>query len=313
MLLDLTKGIVETPLYHAWKFPGGEIHFRLKDHVVNEITHEQMLEGGAIIHINTRLKTAMDVIFLAIVVDTIYKYFSIKPVVNIGYMPYQQADRDFGVGECFSLKTITNLLNALPVDTYIVFDPHSDVTPALLNNIIVVDNTEFIKYTLNEMMKMEINEEDITILSPDAGAYKKIFKLCEKIGFKGPIESANKCRSTKDGSISGIRLSTIDFGKAPYVLIIDDICVGGRTFIELAKHIPATNLYLAVSHGIFSNGFGELAKRYKGVFTTNSWQTEKDIRVLVAELAAQQWLDEGFFINIYNEIIHEQISESARS
>ena len=56
-------------------------------------------------------------------------------------------------------------------------------------------------------------------------------------------------------------------------LIVDDICDGGRTFIELAKEIrKQTNLpiYLIVTHGIFSAGFEQLNEYFAGIFCTNS-------------------------------------------
>jgi ribose-phosphate pyrophosphokinase len=58
-------------------------------------------------------------------------------------------------------------------------------------------------------------------------------------------------------------------------LIIDDICDGGRTFIELVKAIqeqlPDAECYLCVTHGIFSAGLKELNKYFKGIFCTNSY------------------------------------------
>lgn len=272
MTLDLIPGITETEQYKAWKFPGGEIHFKLKPEVVEELRYCMYSGWPEELFVRIRLTSPDMFFFLAIVTDTIYKDFNIMPKVNIGYMPYQQADRDFGEGECFSLHTVCLFLNSLLVDEYIIFDPHSDVTPALINNIAVGDNSEFVKYTLNQIMRNTIQEEHITILSPDAGAYKKIFKLCEKIGFKGRIETANKYRDTTNGEIQ-TRLSCEDFGAAPYVLIVDDICMGGRTFINLAQQIKeAKELYLAVSHGVFNNGYDELYKYFTHIFTTNSFQ-----------------------------------------
>jgi ribose-phosphate pyrophosphokinase len=277
MTLNLLNGITETEQYKAWKFPGGEIHFKLNERTINDIVHwNLMVRQADNLHIYARITSAENLLFLALVVDTIYKDFDIMPIVHIGYMPYQQADRDFGVGECFSLHTICNILNSLPVHEYIIFDPHSDVTPALLNNVVVEDNSEFIKWVLNSL-DAESNEtykfESLVVLSPDAGAYKKIFKLCDKIGFTGSIETANKYRDTKDGGLH-VRLSTNDF-EGRDILIIDDICMGGRTFIELAKQLQDKNIgnmYLAVSHGIFNNGYQELGKYFKGIYTTNSFQ-----------------------------------------
>jgi len=61
-------------------------------------------------------------------------------------------------------------------------------------------------------------------------------------------------------------------------VICDDICDGGRTFIEIAKAIQYNRpkeifndkIYLCVTHGIFSAGFEELEKYFKAILTTNS-------------------------------------------
>jgi hypothetical protein len=58
-------------------------------------------------------------------------------------------------------------------------------------------------------------------------------------------------------------------------VIIDDICDGGRTFIELAKAIldkvPDAKIYLIVTHGLFTSGFDQLNEYFEKVFTTNSY------------------------------------------
>jgi ribose-phosphate pyrophosphokinase len=59
-------------------------------------------------------------------------------------------------------------------------------------------------------------------------------------------------------------------------LIVDDICDGGGTFIGLAKELKkhnAGNLYLSVSHGIFSKGLKELNQYFTNIFTTDSFKT----------------------------------------
>jgi len=63
---------------------------------------------------------------------------------------------------------------------------------------------------------------------------------------------------------------------------VDDICDGGGTFIGLAKALKqknAGNLYLAVSHGIFSKGFNELNKHFTKIFTTDSFKTINESNV----------------------------------
>ena len=61
-------------------------------------------------------------------------------------------------------------------------------------------------------------------------------------------------------------------------IICDDICDGGRTFVEIAKSIRDIRpkeifndkIYLVVTHGIFSSEFEELEKWFTGIYTTDS-------------------------------------------
>jgi len=262
LTLDLTQGIAETAQYKAFKFPGGEVHFKMN------FTTETRFS------IKTRINSSDDFMLLLLVVDTLKENGASYIEVFIPYFAYQQADRNFSeegkTFESFSLRTITNILNSLPVDKYTVFDAHSDVTAALLKKVKVVDNSEFVRSVLADIELHSTNV--LTLLSPDAGAYKKIGKLAAKIGFQGEVAAANKYRSISTGTIESLELSKEDFQGAD-ILIIDDICMGGRTFIELAKKLKEKNvgnLYLAISHGIFNYGLKELNQHFTKIYTTNS-------------------------------------------
>ena len=288
-IFDLRQGLGKFHNYEAFKFPGGELHIKLPQATIEYMRIQQSLNAQII----TRLASSDDVILLILFVDMLKKDRAIDIEVVIRYMPYQQADRDFGQGESFSLNTICKLLGTLDVQKFTIFDPHSDVSAALLSamgsRVEIIDNSAFVLWALNSTMS--IANERIIILSPDAGAFKKIGKLVSKIGFEGEVETAVKNRNIKDGSLSSTNVYRNDFNKKN-VVIIDDICVGGRTFIELAnvlKDKNIGNLYLIVSHGIFSNGFKDLKVPFSGIYTTDSWQSKKDI----TSLAQREWENES--------------------
>lgn len=259
--LDLKQGLSDNSEYKAFKFPGGEVHFLIKE-------PNNFYLGEHEIQITASIKSSDELMLLILAIDTIRKDgFKGVLEVFIPYFPYAQADRNFGLGESFSLKTITSILNTLHVDKFIVYDVHSDVASGLLNNCEVIDNSEFVKYVIGD-----INSSNLTLLSPDAGAYKKIGKLADKIQFKGEVAAANKYRNLSSGNIESLELSKTDFGGAD-VLIVDDIIMGGKTFMGLAEKLKEKNvgkIYLAVSHGIFNYGFKELNKYFDGIYTTNS-------------------------------------------
>jgi len=255
MKLDLTQGICDNSQYNAWRFPGGELHAKLK---FSNLTDEK-------IEIVARLNSSDDIILLLLVNDILIKDFK-KNQRNlfIPYMPYQQADRNFGAGECFSLKTIATLINTMNFDKVTVFAPHSDVTPALLNNCEVIDNSSFI---LKVLQNIGCSDENLAIVSPDAGAYKLIFKLCQKLGFKGEIVTCSKSRNHTTGELTTV---VPNFDENKTVLIIDDIALGSRTFFNIRSEMKNENVYLAVSHGIFNENVDKLENEFTKVFTTNS-------------------------------------------
>lgn len=59
------------------------------------------------------------------------------------------------------------------------------------------------------------------------------------------------------------------------VMILDDLCDGGATFIAEGKYLlekfPDINLVLFVYHGLFTKGFDELLKYFNKIVFTNSY------------------------------------------
>jgi ribose-phosphate pyrophosphokinase len=110
---------------------------------------------------------------------------------------------------------------------------------------------------------------EVFIVAPDAGAYKKSYKFAQSVGAAGVI-TCNKIRDLKSGKIEGISCEQNVTGK--HLLVLDDICDGGRTFIEVANIMDkASRVDLAVTHGIFSKGVEVVASKFDNVYTTNSF------------------------------------------
>jgi ribose-phosphate pyrophosphokinase len=84
----------------------------------------------------------------------------------------------------------------------------------------------------------------------------------------------------KTGNILHTEIPVLDQHNDLTYVIIDDICDGGRTFIELAKVIkegrPTAKVFLIVTHGIFSAGFKTLNEYMDGIFCTNSYRDVSD-------------------------------------
>ncbi len=241
------------------KFSGGECHLKF-------LTEFSECDK---IRINTRLNSSDDLMNLCLAVDAIRNMYVNYIEVFIPYIPYARQDRVMVPGEPLSIKVFANIINSLNLNKIIVFDAHSDVSVSLLNNCQNIANYEMVKFFLKQL-----NLSDFVLVSPDLGAYKKVDKLAEKIGYKGNIATGIKVRDLSTGKIIKSDVNSDDLnGKA--CVVVDDICDGGRTFIELASALKLKNagdLYFIASHGIFSyNALDRLKEAgFKNVGSSNS-------------------------------------------
>jgi ribose-phosphate pyrophosphokinase len=222
---------------------------------------------------------------------------NLESIENIHlYVPYflgARSDRKFTDGGVNYLKdVICPIINSQNYKSVTVMDPHSDVLEACLNNYKKIDNISLVKQALTKIDNTNEAREKVHLVSPDAGALKKVFHVAEHFEIDKLI-IASKHRDIKTGRITHtevpglpkLEMVNTKYGGSHFppptgekYVIIDDICDGGRTFIELAKVILkerpksycGTEVYLIVTHGIFSAGFETLNQYFDKIYTTNS-------------------------------------------
>jgi ribose-phosphate pyrophosphokinase len=232
--------ILHNGQYETSVFPGGEVHVR-----VTKIKDRGLVTAN--------LRSSESIMRLLLLADALKRLSKPITFLSISYLPYARQDRVCNPGEALSAYVMAQLINSIGADTVSVLDPHSDVLPALLNNCEVCHI---------DSLKLGTLIGDQTLICPDAGAEKRIQKL------KRPYIMATKVRNPKTGEITVTQVHADDLtGKN--CLIIDDICDGGRTFIELAKVLRAkgaTSVNLYVTHGIFSKGFDVFKGHINRVF-----------------------------------------------
>jgi ribose-phosphate pyrophosphokinase len=266
--LDLVNPEKSQIKYKISQFPDGQ-------QTVDLIEWNDLLRYEDAVKISSRLNSFKD---LELIICATAAIRNIKPNREIAlYVPYfmgARSDRKFVEGGVNYLKqVICPIINSLNFVTVITLDPHSDVLEACLNNYEKLDNHTLAKYALSNIDNKNDAQERICLVSPDAGAYKKIFDVAKKFGIQNVI-TATKVRDMRSGNILRTEIPTLNQHDDLKYVIIDDICDGGRTFIELAKAIkgsrPTAKIYLVVTHGIFSAGFKELSQYFEHIYTTNS-------------------------------------------
>ena len=240
--------------YDLVHFSGGELQPKVKENIGK----------GERVYITAYLTSSEKIMELVLLVDSLRRLCGdgIEMHLLCPYLPYARQDRVCATGESLSLKVMCDIINNLKFKSVTVWDVHSDVSLALLNNAYSTHQRVFVS-------RVFLNRSNTVLVAPDAGAIKKTLETAKALGL--PMVRADKIRSVEDGAITGTVVYSDHIGDKDF-LIVDDICDGGMTFIELAKALrPLTNgkIYLYVTHGIFSKGLDVFNGLIDGIYTAN--------------------------------------------
>lgn len=199
------------------------------------------------------------------------RYEVSRLILEMPYCPHARMDRIKANEEVFTLKYFCDFINSLHFDQVRIFDPHSDVTAALLHNVRV----EMPVLELTHIMKWH---PDATIFFPDNGAAKK---------YKYLIGNKHFSFGVKDREWSNQKINSLLVVGAQEdienhdILIVDDIVSRGSTIYLAAsqlKDLGANNIYVYVSHcedtvldaHINSNSLLDIPDLITKLYTTNS-------------------------------------------
>ena len=180
----------------------------------------------------------------------------LKPTTRLNlivpYFPYARQDKEISNESTFALRTFCKLLNTLYLNEIITYDLHSEVPLGLLPNLISV-------YPGTAIERAISNTNSEIVIYPDKGAFLRYSDLIEL-----PSIYLEKTRNqlTSELQFKGSQ-SNLETVTGKNIIIIDDICDGGGTFILASKllneHNP-TSINLYTTHGIYSKGLTVLRK-----------------------------------------------------
>lgn len=167
------------------------------------------------------------------------------------FLPYARQDHRVSNTSTFALRTLFKAVKPYREKLrWHAFDAHSGVAKEYIGGRF-----------MSESAHSKVNEAIVAsgadcICVPDAGAQDRYWRFSttrECILF-GKERDAS-------GNVS-VKIHTLDsVAQGKSILIIDDICDGGATFIAIAKRLAECDpksIDLYVSHGIFSKGIGVL-------------------------------------------------------
>lgn len=261
-------------IVNYFSFPGKEIHLTRDWKIYNTYSNQLVeisFEGS-------------DDIMALLLVDNLLKLQNYKYDLLIKYFPYARQDRHTTKDSPFSLRVMTDIIKLCNVNKVIVWDPHSDILEALLPEgmLEVVSQSSLLVDTLKD--GYQYLKKNFAIVSPDSGALKKIYSCAKAFSFDVPVVKADKNRNTATGEITGSMVYNLQDVGDKDLLIVDDICDGGRTFIELAKAIKdhcdykQNKIHLYITHGIFSKGLDVFDQYIDKIFCANIINKEVNLK-----------------------------------
>lgn len=194
--------------------------------------------------------------------DRVYSYSDV--ILCMPYIPHARMDRVKSDADVFTLKYFCEVINSLNFKVVHVRDAHSNVSLALLNNVVDSGVEPFVR-------KAAFMSGADALFFPDEGAMKRYSDNTEM-----PYAFGMKKRDWATGKILGLEIVHPENVKDKNILIVDDICSRGGTFFHAAKALKAAgakSVSLYVTHLERTVILGEMASTdglVDHIYTTKS-------------------------------------------
>jgi ribose-phosphate pyrophosphokinase len=245
-----------------WTFPGGERSVKLTPVNYNK---------SKPIEITMNFQSSDDLIDMILATNALRHMYGhdVKIDLVVPYFPFSRQDRVMTEGESFGLQSADDIIKMCNFNRVTTWDIHSDVAGAMFPPGVFRNIPQ--ENLWSEFIKSSLAEGKTVIISPDAGALKKIYKVAQKTGLT--VVEAKKVRDVATGQIMHTEIDSSQLAGVDTAIIVDDIIDGGKTFLELAKVIRGNGftgkLILCATHGIFSKGLAAFTD-FDGIYTQNN-------------------------------------------
>ena len=202
----------------------------------------------------------------------IRNYYATKScVLHMPYLPHARMDRVKNDTDVFTLQTFASMLNMLAFDKIYVLDAHSNVGVGMIYRCINLNPKDYIEHAINTLESEGYNKNSLCLFFPDEGAQKRYGEMFPEYRQAFGIKKRNwETRKIESYMIIGEENIINN-----HVLIIDDICSYGNTFIKAAEAITSAgaegvSLYVTHCEESINKGNVFTCGMIENVFTTDS-------------------------------------------
>ena len=201
-------------------------------------------------------------------------YANHKAILYLPYLCHSRQDRVKNPEDVFTLRTFARVINSMNFERVYVWDAHSNVGPALIDRCHDVNALTWIQEAITQL---GYAKDNICLFFPDEGAQKRYGGMFPD--YKQAFGIKN--RNWETGKIEGYMIVGEDNVKDNHILIIDDICTYGNTFVKAAEALHeagANGIDLYVTHCEEAVVKGDVFKcgLIDKVFTTDSLVRSED-------------------------------------
>jgi ribose-phosphate pyrophosphokinase len=188
-------------------------------------------------------------------------------VLILPYLPGARMDRGVPAGAFVYGDFIRRMIRPTKL---ITIDPHSPDALNAFPYATVFPVERIIRHEVQDPSRDVPNSTYVGVIAPDHGAIDRATRAAHAMGV--PVYRAEKKRDFATGKLSGFGMVD-ELPGTGKLLIVDDLCDGGGTFIGLAEAtgLPRDRVDLWVTHGVFSKGFEGLKKHFGVIHTTDSY------------------------------------------
>lgn len=252
------KLMVNLSEFSVINFPDGHVH----------------IKSDKDLHKDTTLTAAIksfDDLFLIAQVKRIHPELT---SLVITYLLAARADRRFSPGEAVDVEIVCDYIKQLGFKEVTVVKPHSDMVSRVLPDVKIIDPTQIL-YN-HYLAETGHKSASMYTLAPDENASNWVRNYHTDWQ---PIVVCAKKRDRQTHRVNVEIPAQFDhvIQARNNCVIVDDLCDGGATFIDISDKLrainPKTRVFLIVTHVIFSKGVDVFTGKVDKIYCTDSYLT----------------------------------------
>lgn len=245
--------------YSIFRFPDGEVQM-----ILGEFSRKEVVD------IECRITNAEELFVLMQTCDILNRH-GVMFSISIYYLMSMRMDRVMDFSRPYTLKIVVGILDNLGAFSISVFCPHSEMSLDLfkMTPVTLIRPNTLVYYGANHFRSYQM-------ILPDTGAVKRYRSNGD---VPNNIIIGEKVRDVDTGKIVSIKIKNPEALTGEPLLIQDDLCDRGGTFMGLAEAVkeinPEADINIFVCHMVNPKGIKNLSETFNHVWFTNSYKDWK--------------------------------------